>query len=131
MWMKNFRNSVTGVILGNTEDPILIFFAMWFYLSMEMLVMWKYAYCVFIYTSHWFFLPFNFFRPPVSKVFTTLLPQTIILSPGTSFSLPITFHPLKEVWYPDWLCPVCFPVFWFVPYFFVCTVLFLKILCHL
>ncbi|MCJ8732733.1 hypothetical protein PDJAM_G00214590 [Pangasius djambal] len=41
------------------------------------------------------------FRPPVSKVFTTLFPQTIILSPGTSFSLPITFHPLQECEHVD------------------------------
>ncbi|KAG7330997.1 hypothetical protein KOW79_004966 [Hemibagrus wyckioides] len=36
------------------------------------------------------------FRPPVSKRFTTLFPRTISLSPGMSFSLPITFHPLQE-----------------------------------
>ncbi|XP_066497191.1 cilia- and flagella-associated protein 65 isoform X2 [Hoplias malabaricus] len=41
------------------------------------------------------------FRPPVSKVFTTQFPQTIILSPGTSFSLPITFRPLKKREYVD------------------------------
>ncbi|KAK3543244.1 hypothetical protein QTP70_014102, partial [Hemibagrus guttatus] len=34
--------------------------------------------------------------PPVSKAFTTLFPQTFSLSPGMSFSLPITFHPLQE-----------------------------------
>lgn len=41
------------------------------------------------------------FRPPVSKVFTTLFRQTIILSPGTSFSLPVTFHPLQECEHVD------------------------------
>ncbi|TSK92887.1 Cilia- and flagella-associated protein 65 [Bagarius yarrelli] len=41
------------------------------------------------------------FRPPVSKAFTTLFPQTILISPGTSFSLPITFHPLQECEHRD------------------------------
>ncbi|XP_076858756.1 cilia- and flagella-associated protein 65 isoform X2 [Brachyhypopomus gauderio] len=41
------------------------------------------------------------FRPPVSKCFTTLFPQTIVLSPGTSFSLPVTFHPLQKCEYVD------------------------------
>ncbi|RXM95325.1 Coiled-coil domain-containing protein 108 [Acipenser ruthenus] len=36
------------------------------------------------------------FRPPSSKFFTTLFPQTIILSQGTSFSLPVTFRPLEK-----------------------------------
>ncbi|XP_028847047.1 cilia- and flagella-associated protein 65 isoform X2 [Denticeps clupeoides] len=34
------------------------------------------------------------FRPPASRAFTTLSPQTITLSPGTSFGLPVTFRPL-------------------------------------
>ncbi|XP_062861739.1 cilia- and flagella-associated protein 65 isoform X2 [Trichomycterus rosablanca] len=41
------------------------------------------------------------FRSPASNVFTTLLPQTIILSPGTSFSLPVTFHPQQKCDYVD------------------------------
>ncbi|KAK2849898.1 hypothetical protein Q7C36_008681 [Tachysurus vachellii] len=41
------------------------------------------------------------FRPPESKVFTTLFPQTITLSPGMSFSLPITFHSLHECEHSD------------------------------
>ncbi|KAI5107294.1 cilia- and flagella-associated protein 65, partial [Silurus meridionalis] len=41
------------------------------------------------------------FRPPMSKVFTTLFPQTICISPGTSFSLPITFHPRQECEHGD------------------------------
>ncbi|KAL7881952.1 hypothetical protein AOLI_G00088010 [Acnodon oligacanthus] len=41
------------------------------------------------------------FRPPVSKFFNTLFPQTIILSPGTSFSLPISFRPLHKCEYVD------------------------------
>ncbi|MFT7819269.1 coiled-coil domain-containing protein 108, partial [Arapaima gigas] len=41
------------------------------------------------------------FRPPISTVFSTLLPQTILLSPGTSFSLPITFRPLQKHEYSD------------------------------
>ncbi|KAK6315486.1 hypothetical protein J4Q44_G00150150 [Coregonus suidteri] len=36
------------------------------------------------------------FRPPVSKFFTTLFPQIITLSPGTCFSLPVTFRPLDR-----------------------------------
>ncbi|KAI4873066.1 hypothetical protein NFI96_025495 [Prochilodus magdalenae] len=41
------------------------------------------------------------FRPPMSKFFNTLFPQTISLSPGTSFSLPITFRPLQKCEYVD------------------------------
>ncbi|XP_029113584.1 cilia- and flagella-associated protein 65 [Scleropages formosus] len=41
------------------------------------------------------------FRPPVSTVFSTILPQTILLSPGTSFSLPVTFRPLQKHEYSD------------------------------
>ncbi|CAJ1071355.1 cilia- and flagella-associated protein 65 isoform X4 [Xyrichtys novacula] len=40
-------------------------------------------------------------RPPVSKFFTTFIPQTIFLSPGTSFSVPITFRPLQRCEYED------------------------------
>lgn len=36
-------------------------------------------------------------RPPVSQFFTTLIPQTIVISPGTSFSMPVTFRPLQRV----------------------------------
>ncbi|XP_044073745.1 cilia- and flagella-associated protein 65 isoform X2 [Siniperca chuatsi] len=41
------------------------------------------------------------FRPPESKFFTTLIPQIIVVSPGTSFSLPITFRPLQRCEYKD------------------------------
>ncbi|XP_073768570.1 cilia- and flagella-associated protein 65 isoform X2 [Danio rerio] len=41
------------------------------------------------------------FRPPSSKLFSTPFPQTILLSPGTSFSLPVTFHPLEKCEYVD------------------------------
>ncbi|KAJ8004474.1 hypothetical protein DPEC_G00136070 [Dallia pectoralis] len=41
------------------------------------------------------------FRPPVSQFFTTPFPQTIMLSPGTSFSLPVTFRPLDRCDYQD------------------------------
>ncbi|KAA0715982.1 Cilia- and flagella-associated protein 65 [Triplophysa tibetana] len=41
------------------------------------------------------------FRPPESKFFDTLFPQTILLSPGTSFSLPITFRPVEKCEYVD------------------------------
>ncbi|KAK2839571.1 hypothetical protein Q5P01_013311 [Channa striata] len=40
-------------------------------------------------------------RPPVSKFFTTLIPQIIVLSPGTSFSVPVTFKPLQRCEYED------------------------------
>ncbi|XP_052004731.1 cilia- and flagella-associated protein 65 [Xyrauchen texanus] len=41
------------------------------------------------------------FRPPVSKFFSTPFPQTILLSPGTSFSLPVTFQPLEKFEHVD------------------------------
>ncbi|XP_055727921.1 cilia- and flagella-associated protein 65 isoform X2 [Salvelinus fontinalis] len=41
------------------------------------------------------------FRPPASKFFTTLFPQIITLSAGTSFSLPVTFRPLDRCEYQD------------------------------
>ncbi|XP_030642525.1 cilia- and flagella-associated protein 65 [Chanos chanos] len=41
------------------------------------------------------------FRPPKSKFFTTPYPQTISLSPGLSFSLPVTFRPLEKCEYVD------------------------------
>uniref|UniRef100_A0A9J8A7U6 Si:ch1073-349o24.2 n=1 Tax=Cyprinus carpio carpio TaxID=630221 RepID=A0A9J8A7U6_CYPCA len=36
------------------------------------------------------------FKPPASKFFSTPFPQTILLSPGTSYSLPVTFQPLEN-----------------------------------
>ncbi|XP_048049329.1 LOW QUALITY PROTEIN: cilia- and flagella-associated protein 65 [Megalobrama amblycephala] len=41
------------------------------------------------------------FRPPETKFFSTPFPQTILLSPGTSFSLPVTFQPLEKCEYMD------------------------------
>nr|XP_023695931.1 cilia- and flagella-associated protein 65 isoform X2 [Paramormyrops kingsleyae] len=41
------------------------------------------------------------FKPPISGVFITLFPKTIVLSPGTSFSLPVTFRPLEKREYSD------------------------------
>lgn len=41
------------------------------------------------------------FRPPVSKFFTSLARQKIVLSPGTAFSIPVTFRPLKRCDYED------------------------------
>ncbi|KAM4608647.1 cilia- and flagella-associated protein 65 [Polymixia lowei] len=41
------------------------------------------------------------FRPPVSKFFTTLFPQIIVVSPGTSFLMPVTFRPLERCEYED------------------------------
>jgi cilia- and flagella-associated protein 65 len=38
---------------------------------------------------------------PKTKTFTTLFPKQIALSPGTTFSLPITFRPLNKVDYYD------------------------------
>ncbi|KAM9851178.1 cilia- and flagella-associated protein 65 [Aulostomus maculatus] len=39
--------------------------------------------------------------PPQSEFFTTVVPQIILLSPGTSYSLPITFRPLQRCEYED------------------------------
>ncbi|XP_075685231.1 cilia- and flagella-associated protein 65 isoform X2 [Rhinoderma darwinii] len=41
------------------------------------------------------------FSPPVTNFFRTLFPQTITLSAGTSFSLPVTFRPLEKRDYED------------------------------
>ena len=38
---------------------------------------------------------------PNSRFFTTLYPKPIVLSAGTSFSLPITFRPLEKDVYED------------------------------
>uniref|UniRef100_UPI0037E8BD37 cilia- and flagella-associated protein 65 n=1 Tax=Semicossyphus pulcher TaxID=241346 RepID=UPI0037E8BD37 len=40
-------------------------------------------------------------RPPVSKFFTTLIPHIIVVSPGTSFSVPVIFRPLQRCEYED------------------------------
>ncbi|XP_040004712.1 cilia- and flagella-associated protein 65 isoform X2 [Xiphias gladius] len=40
-------------------------------------------------------------RPPVSKFFTILIPPIIVVSPGTSFSFPVTFRPLQRCEYED------------------------------
>ncbi|XP_031714488.1 cilia- and flagella-associated protein 65 isoform X2 [Anarrhichthys ocellatus] len=40
-------------------------------------------------------------RPPVSKFFTTFIRQIIVLSPGTSFSMPVCFRPLQRCEYED------------------------------
>ncbi|XP_061081714.1 cilia- and flagella-associated protein 65 [Conger conger] len=36
------------------------------------------------------------FRAPASRVFSTLFPHTMVLSPGTTSTLPITFRPLER-----------------------------------
>ena len=41
------------------------------------------------------------FSVPNSRFFTTLYPKPIVLSAGTSFSLPITFRPLEKDVYED------------------------------
>ena len=41
------------------------------------------------------------FRVPSSRFFTTIYPETIVLSAGTSFTLPVTFHPLEKNIYED------------------------------
>ena len=38
---------------------------------------------------------------PKTKTFTTLFPRQISLSPGTTFTLPITFRPLTKTDYSD------------------------------
>ncbi|XP_029460888.1 cilia- and flagella-associated protein 65 isoform X2 [Rhinatrema bivittatum] len=43
------------------------------------------------------------FSPPTTIFFTTMLPQPILLSPGTSFSLPITFRPMEKREYEDYI----------------------------
>ncbi|XP_033474057.2 cilia- and flagella-associated protein 65 [Epinephelus lanceolatus] len=40
-------------------------------------------------------------RPPVSKFFSTLVPQVIVISPGTSYSIPVSFRPLQRCEYED------------------------------
>ncbi|XP_036966082.1 cilia- and flagella-associated protein 65 isoform X1 [Acanthopagrus latus] len=40
-------------------------------------------------------------RPPASKFFTTSVPQTVVISPGTTFTVPITFRPLQRCEYED------------------------------
>ena len=51
----------------------------------------------FIITKH-----FNlFYRNPKTRFYTTLYPKPVVLSAGTSFSLPITFRPLEKVVYED------------------------------
>ena len=42
-----------------------------------------------------------FFRVPGSRFFNTLYPQPIMLSAGTSYTLPITFRPLEKLIYED------------------------------
>ncbi|XP_078326129.1 cilia- and flagella-associated protein 65-like isoform X1 [Crassostrea virginica] len=41
------------------------------------------------------------YRVPSTRFFTTLYPKPVILSAGTSFSLPVTFRPLEKVVYND------------------------------
>ncbi|XP_069838637.1 cilia- and flagella-associated protein 65 isoform X2 [Dendropsophus ebraccatus] len=41
------------------------------------------------------------FSPPVTTFFKTLFPQTVTLSAGTSFTLPVTFRPLEKRDYED------------------------------
>ncbi|XP_078260484.1 cilia- and flagella-associated protein 65 [Rhinoraja longicauda] len=41
------------------------------------------------------------YRPPSTKFFTTLFPQPVVLSPGTSYSLPVTFCAVEKQDYED------------------------------
>ncbi|XP_072117075.1 cilia- and flagella-associated protein 65 isoform X2 [Mobula birostris] len=41
------------------------------------------------------------YRPPSTKFFTTLFPQPVVLSPGTSYSLPVTFCAVEKQEYED------------------------------
>ncbi|KAL4217273.1 hypothetical protein ACF0H5_023724 [Mactra antiquata] len=41
------------------------------------------------------------YNVPSSRFFTTLYPKQIVLSAGTSFSLPVTFRPLEKIMYED------------------------------
>uniref|UniRef100_A0A672IJI1 Si:ch1073-349o24.2 n=1 Tax=Salarias fasciatus TaxID=181472 RepID=A0A672IJI1_SALFA len=40
-------------------------------------------------------------RPPVSKFFSAMIPEMLVLSPGTSVSIPVTFMPLQRCDYED------------------------------
>ncbi|XP_061578921.1 cilia- and flagella-associated protein 65 [Cololabis saira] len=40
-------------------------------------------------------------RFPVSNLFSLLSPQKVVISPGTSFSIPVTFRPLQRCEYED------------------------------
>ncbi|XP_023144688.2 cilia- and flagella-associated protein 65 [Amphiprion ocellaris] len=40
-------------------------------------------------------------RPPASKCFSTSIAEIIVLSPGTSFSIPVTFRPYQRGEYED------------------------------
>ncbi|EDO41855.1 predicted protein [Nematostella vectensis] len=42
-----------------------------------------------------------YFRGPSTRFFTTLYPKPIVLSSGTSFTLPVTFRPLEKDQYED------------------------------
>ncbi|XP_069108657.1 cilia- and flagella-associated protein 65-like isoform X1 [Argopecten irradians] len=41
------------------------------------------------------------YKNPSSRFFTTLYPKPVVLSAGTSFSLPVTFRPLEKILYED------------------------------
>lgn len=41
------------------------------------------------------------FSAPKTRFFTTLYPKQVVLSAGTSFTLPITFRPLEKIKYED------------------------------
>ncbi|CAC5365950.1 unnamed protein product [Mytilus coruscus] len=41
------------------------------------------------------------YKNPKTRFYTTLFPKPVVLSAGTSFSLPITFRPLEKVVYED------------------------------
>ena len=43
----------------------------------------------------------DYYRVPESRFFTTLYPKPIVLSAGTSFTLPVTFRPLEKNVYED------------------------------
>ena len=38
---------------------------------------------------------------PMTRFFSTLYPKPIVLSAGTSYTLPVTFRPLEKVIYND------------------------------
>ena len=46
---------------------------------------------------------FIYFSVPRTRFFTTLHPKIISLSPGTTFTLPITFRPLDKIKYEDYI----------------------------
>ena len=57
---------------------------------------------------------YYFIRIPKSRFFATLYPKPILLSPGTTFQLPITFKPMENIRYTD--CIEFYSKVFFLPF---------------